>query len=126
MITFGERLRFIRKHRNLTQKELGLKMGFPGKSADVRIAQYESDTRKPKAAIVQRLADALDVSAESLLSPMPSTEMEMMQMIFWAEEFKCIHYNTDWLNEFWRQQDRCFKGEISYDEYLDWKLQFNV
>ena len=56
-------------------------MGFPTKSADVRIAQYELIGRKPKAAIVQKLADALDVSPVSLLTPIPCTEMEIMQLI---------------------------------------------
>ena len=77
------------------------------------VAQYELIGRKPKAAIVQKLADALDISPVSLLTPIPCTEMEIMQLIFCSEEFNCIHYNTDWINEFWKQPDRCFKGENS-------------
>ena len=36
-------------------------VGFDEKSADVRIAQYESGTRTPKQALVEQLAEALDV-----------------------------------------------------------------
>lgn len=40
--SIGQRLKFIRRFRRLTQKELGLLMGYSEKTADVRIAQYES------------------------------------------------------------------------------------
>ena len=41
-------------------KELGRKMGFPEKSADVRMAQYEAETRTPKAELTAALANALE------------------------------------------------------------------
>ena len=41
-MAMGERIRFFRKRKGLTLKGLGMAMGFPEKSADVRIAQYES------------------------------------------------------------------------------------
>ena len=46
-MTFGEKIKFFRKRKNLTQKQLGILAGFPESNADVRIAQYESDSRKP-------------------------------------------------------------------------------
>lgn len=39
--SIGQRLKFVRRFRRLTQKELGLLMGYCEKTADVRIAQYE-------------------------------------------------------------------------------------
>lgn len=39
--SIGQRLKFVRRFRRLTQKELGLLMGYSEKTADVRIAQYE-------------------------------------------------------------------------------------
>ena len=44
----GERIRFFRTLRGMTQKYLGLLLGFPESSADVRLAQYESEDRTPK------------------------------------------------------------------------------
>ena len=41
-MAIGERLRFFRKLQGMKLKELGRKMGFPEKSADVRMAQYLS------------------------------------------------------------------------------------
>lgn len=44
----GDRIKRVRKLRSLTQKELGLAVGFEENTADVRIAQYETGTRTPK------------------------------------------------------------------------------
>ena len=47
-MAIGERIRFFRNLRGMTQKLLGIQVGFPEKTADIRIAQYESGTRTPK------------------------------------------------------------------------------
>ena len=39
MITFGRKLKHLRQKNHLTQKELGIAVGFPDSCADVRIAQ---------------------------------------------------------------------------------------
>ena len=41
-MAIGERIHFFRTLRGMTQKYLGVRLGFDEKSADVRIAQYES------------------------------------------------------------------------------------
>lgn len=60
-MAIGERIRFIRNLRGMTQKFLGLQVGFSERTADIRMAQYESGSRTPKADLVEQLADALDV-----------------------------------------------------------------
>ena len=47
-MVLGERIKRIRTFRGLTQRELGLKLGYEERNADVRIAQYESSYRVPK------------------------------------------------------------------------------
>ena len=49
-MAIGERIHFFRNKCGLTQKQLGKLLGFPEKSADVRLAQYETGSRTPKAA----------------------------------------------------------------------------
>ena len=39
----GDRIKRVRQFRGLTQKELGKLVGFDEKTADIRIAQYESN-----------------------------------------------------------------------------------
>ena len=54
-MAIGERIRFFRILRGMTQKYLGMTVGFPEKSADVRLAQYENGSRSPKADCKNRL-----------------------------------------------------------------------
>ena len=61
-MAIGERIRFIRNLRGMTQKYLGTLVGFPEKTADIRMAQYEAGTRTPKEDLTKALAAALDVS----------------------------------------------------------------
>lgn len=42
LLNTGMRIRHFRILRGMTQKVLGVAVGFPESSADVRIAQYES------------------------------------------------------------------------------------
>ena len=37
MITFGRKLKHLRQKNHLTQKELGIAVGFPDSCADVRL-----------------------------------------------------------------------------------------
>ena len=53
-MAIGDRIKRIRNMRGLTQRELGTAIGFDESTADVRIAQYESGTRKSKEEILKR------------------------------------------------------------------------
>ena len=65
-MAIGERIRFIRNLRGMTQKYLGTLVGFPEKTADIRMAQYEAGTRTPKEDLTKALAGALEVSPLAL------------------------------------------------------------
>lgn len=67
----GKRIRRFRLKRGMTQRALGTAVGFPAKTADIRIAQYESSTRTPKHSLLCALAQALDIPV--LSSVLPST-----------------------------------------------------
>ena len=53
--SLGQRLKFVRKYRCMTQKELGILLGYPENQADIRIAQYENNSRNRNLS-VQRFA----------------------------------------------------------------------
>jgi transcriptional regulator with XRE-family HTH domain len=69
---FADRLREVRRARNVTQAELARRAGVP--------ASYVSDLEKAKAApgidLVDRLAKALETSVADLLSAAPPPETE--------------------------------------------------
>lgn len=68
-MAIGERIRFFRNLKGMTPKFLGVQVGFPEKTADIRMAQYESGSRSPKAELTQSLADVLGVSTMALNVP---------------------------------------------------------
>lgn len=48
-----ERIRLFRNLRDMTQKWLGQAVGFPQKTADIHMAQHESESRTPKEDLVK-------------------------------------------------------------------------
>ena len=86
MKSLGTRLKYLRQKNHLTQKELGLAHGLSESTADVRIAQYESDTRTPKSELLYRIAQVLSVDPIILSMPVPDTEEEFRAIIFWCRE----------------------------------------
>ncbi|MGN9198130.1 helix-turn-helix domain-containing protein [Blautia massiliensis (ex Liu et al. 2021)] len=88
MITFGEKLRYLRRKNNLTQKQLGMAVGFSENTADVRIAQYETNARMPKEALINEFARILGVHKEILTVPVLSKPNEYAAAFFWLNEMK--------------------------------------
>ena len=81
-MAIGERIRFFRNLKGMTQKFLGVQVGFPEKTADIRMAQYESGSRCPKADLTQSLADVLGVSTMALNVPDIDTDLGFMHTLF--------------------------------------------
>lgn len=62
-MTIGERIRQLRKSRNLTQKELGSLCGI----AEPNIRKYETGKQNPKLDTIEKISAALNVSPADLL-----------------------------------------------------------
>jgi len=82
--TFGWRLKHIRYFRNRTQKELGLKCGFPENAADMRIRQYENNTRHPKSNIIKVLSEELNISRIMLTMDTTDIQTLLFSTILWS------------------------------------------
>ena len=85
-MAIGERIHFLRNLRGMTLRYLGTLAGFPEKTADVRMAQYESGVRTPKADLTNKLADALGVAPEALDVPEIDTYNGLMHTLFAIED----------------------------------------
>ena len=85
-MAIGERIRFIRNLRGMTQKYLGIMAGLPERTADIRMAQYEAGTRTPKEDLTKALAHALDVSPDALTVPDIDTYIGLMHTLFALED----------------------------------------
>lgn len=85
-MAIGERIRFFRNLRGMTQKYLGTVVGFPEKTADIRMAQYESGSRTPKADLTENLAGVLGVSPLALSVPDIDSYLGLMHTLFTLED----------------------------------------
>ena len=85
-MAIGQRIKFFRNRKGLTQKQFGEKLGFLGKTSDVRITQYESEVRVPKADLVKEMSDLLDVAPRALTVPDIDTQLGLMHTLFAIED----------------------------------------
>ena len=85
-MAIGQRIRFFRNRKGMTQKQLGEVLGFLGKTSDVRIAQYESESRVPKHDLVKEMAGIFDVSTHALTVPDIDTYIGLMHTFFALED----------------------------------------
>jgi len=85
-MTVGEKIKKIRTFRGMTQKELGLAVGFEEKGADNRIAQYETNYRVPKRDLLDKIAEALHVDCQNFYTIEPGCAEDFMRTFFWLDE----------------------------------------
>lgn len=82
----GIRIRHFRILRGMTQKALGVAVGFPQENADVRISQYESGARTPKRNLLCQMARALGVSPSALAVPRIKNSDELCCLLIALED----------------------------------------
>jgi len=146
-MAIGKRIRFFRTLKNLTQKELGLKLRYPERAADVRVAQYESETRVPKEDTIERLSYIFDVSPLALKVPDIDTYNGLMHTLFVLEDTNYMHITQNEagqycialdkytenskahsMNEMFRlwhnEYQKFLNGEITKEEYDHWRYTF--
>ena len=63
-------------------------IGFTEKTADVRMAQYESGTRTPKENIIADLASVLGVRPQALAVPDIDSDIGLMHTLFTLEDLR--------------------------------------
>lgn len=85
-MTTGKRIQAARKRANLSQRELGEKLGV---SASM-IGQYENDLRKPKFETLRKIADALEIPAWELLGGKSDTGSDVISFDLTDEQFSLI------------------------------------
>ncbi len=144
-MAIGERIHFFRTLRGMTMKYLGMAVGFPEKTADVRLAQYESGTRTPKAELTRTLASALDVSPLALDVPDIDSHLGLAHTLFALEDIYglgvgeldgevCLRLDKsrgttyvelfDLLTAWQKQAAKLAAGEITKEDYDRWRYRY--
>lgn len=144
-MAIGERIRFFRNLCGMTQKYLGQVVGFPEKTADIRMAQYESGSRTPKADLTNKLAEVFDISPQALSVPDIDSYIGLMHTLFTLEDrygltivktengasmYADPRKGTDavelseMLNAWAEQTEKYRKGDISREDYDKWRYNY--
>ncbi|GHS89295.1 hypothetical protein AGMMS49957_12280 [Synergistales bacterium] len=144
-MAIGERIRFIRNLRGMTQKYLGMAIGFTEKTADVRMAQYESGARTPKENMTADLANVLDVCPQALAVPDIDSDIGLMHTLFALEDLRglkvgeidgeiCLRLDKSRGMTYvgmlemltaWQQEAAKLKAEeITKEEYDQWRYNY--
>ena len=82
----GNKIRKYRLLNDMSQKELGMKVGFSAATADSRMRKYESDAMAPKADIRSKIAEALNIDLEAISDVEISSFADIMYVLFELEE----------------------------------------
>ena len=144
-MAIGERIRFFRNMKGITQKYLGQVVGFPERSADVRMAQYETGSRTPKADLTKTLADFFGVSANALTVPDIDTDIGLMHTLFALEDIRgltigeidgeiCLRLDKsrgvtylamfEMLSAWAEQAKKLEAGKITREDYDRWRYNY--
>ena len=144
-MAIGERIRYIRNLRGMTQKYLGMLVGFDENAADVRIAQYESGARTPKENMVADIANALEVCPQALTLPNIDSYDGLAHTLFALEDIYgfqisnidgelCLTLDKSkgmtYVSMFdifhaWNKEAKKLKnGEVTEDEYNAWRYNY--
>lgn len=120
-------------------------LGFLGKTSDVRMAQYESESRTPKQDLVKELAGIFDISTEAITVPDIDTYTGLMHTLFALEDMYGLKIKEvdgkpmltldpsisapgsqmDNMFHAWMQQaNKLSNGKISKEEYDKWRYNY--
>ena len=143
-MSIGERIRYFRIRMGLTQKALGILVGFPDKTARIRISQYETGGVLPSQELGSKLENIFQISSLALNVPNIDTAEGILHTLFALEDiggFKISEIDGEFCLEVsqadnpalysmlkdWAQQaSRMQEHIITRDEYDRWRYNFSL
>ncbi len=138
----GERIKFVRKLKNMTQLELAEKCGLGNDdNARTRISQYESGTRTPKEDVLERISQALGITSLYLSTKERTFADDLCMLLFDMDNdlgvdivkkddnyLLDIHYNhifTSLYEDWIEKKKELAEGKITKEEYMMWKINYD-
>ena len=138
----GSRIAFVRQLRHMSQDDVSDYLGLTGECKRRSMTRYEKGDRNPKDDRVKELAKLFNVSFNALKKYDYKNTEDLIYLFFWLEEY-IPNYRLDLsqikmvdnskikvlinsLLEWKKQKNKRDKREINYEEYLNWKLNYEV
>ena len=138
----GARLAFVRQFRFMTQDDVASKLGLNGESKRKVMTRYEKGGRTPKKERVIELAKMFNVSPNAIKHYTFNDPIDIIYTLLWMEElipnfkidtskFPNLNYGNNtllknFINEWNIKIAKRKNREISYEDYIEWKLTYEV
>ncbi len=138
----GSRIAFARKFRFMTQDEVSDKLGLTGECKRRTMTRYEKGDRNPKDERTLELSKILNVNYNAIKKYDFKNTIDILYTFMWLEELiprykidlsnvpnvneNNINQVKTFINEWEIMRNKRFKREISYEEYIEWKLTYEV
>ncbi len=138
----GSRIAFVRQFRLMTQDEVSDKLGLTGECKRRTMTRYEKGNRNPKNDRTMEIAQILNVNIASIKKYDYKNVEDIIYTLMWLEEL-LSNYHIDlsdvpsvknniilelkmFLDEWNIMRNKRTKREISYNDYIDWKLNYKI
>ena len=138
----GSRIAFVRQFRLMTQDEVSDKLGLTGECKRRTMTRYEKGERNPKDDRTYELSKILKVNYNAIKKYDFKDQSDILYTLMWLEELlsryqidlsRIPSINNDniikfkeFINEWEEMRTKRFKREISYEQYVEWKLNLEV
>lgn len=138
----GARIAFVRQFRLMTQDEVSDKLGLTGECKRRTMTRYEKGDRNPKDDRTYELSKILKVNYNAIKKYDFKEQTDIFYTLMWLEELlpryqidlsriPSINDNNvikfkEFINQWEEMRTKRFKREISYEQYIEWKLNFEV
>ena len=138
----GSRIAFARQFRQMSQHTVADKLGVQHDNKRRIMTRYEKGERNPKDDRALEISQILNVSYEAIKRYDYRNEIDIFYTLMWLEELipkfqidlsKVPNINDEniikfrkFINEWEIMRNKRLKKEISYGEYIEWKLTYEV
>ena len=138
----GSRIAFARQFRFMTQDDVSDKLGLTGECKRRTMTRYEKGNRNPKDDRTSEIAKILDININAIKKYDYKEPIDLLYTLMWLEELipkyqidisKVPNINDEnivmfkqFINEWNVMREKRNKREITYEEYIEWKLTYEV
>lgn len=138
----GSRIAFARQFRMMSQNDVSDKLGITGECKRRTMTRYEKGERNPKIDRLEDISKILNVNVNSIRNYDYKEPLDIIYILLWMEEL-IPNYSIDIskvprvndyyinllkksLNEWNNIKAKKLRKEISYEEYIEWKLNYKI
>ena len=138
----GSRIAFARQFRFMTQDDVSDKLGLTGECKRRTMTRYEKGNRNPKDDRTSEIAKILDININAIKKYDYKEPIDLLYTLMWLEELipkyqidisKVPNINDEnivmfkqFINEWNVMREKRNKRKITYEEYIEWKLTYEV